>query len=372
MTALDQFKLVCHKHLVINDDSYLDVILGTILANKLDSTPVWVYIVGPPSSGKTEVLRCLTGNSIYQLDKLTRKTLVSGWEDPRARKKESSLLPQLNGKVMVIKDFTAMIHERKENLLDTIGQLRAASDGYYTGVFGTGKSKTFVSKFGIIAGVTNVIDKHRGLLAELGERFLTYRCPDVSDEEATLRCLKVLSKAGMKQQQDEMREAATGVLQTPLHKVILSDSFKNKIIEIAKFVAVARCEVVRNPYSKEPEIPVPEVPTRLTRQLCDLAIGIAIVQGRRYVTKDIQQLIQKTALDSLTLKRLRLLKVLYDVFPRSSSSKEVAAKMRYSESIVRRWLEDLNLLDLITKEEVEKSKVFWKIRNKSILKRIWR
>lgn len=371
MTALKQFKRVCHKHLVMSDDSYLDVVFGAVIANRLDSTPVWLYLVGPPSSGKTEVLRCLTGNHIYQLDKLTRKTLVSGWQDPKERKRENSLLPLLDGKVMVIKDFTAMIHDRKENLLDTIGQLRAASDGYYTGVFGTGKSKTFVSKFGIIAGVTNVIDKHRGLLAELGERFLTYRCPDVSDEEATLRCLKVLSKAGLKQQQAEMTAAATKVLQTPLHKVILSDSFKNKIIEIAKFVAVARCEVVRNPYSKEPEIPIPEVPTRLTRQLCDLAVGIAIIQGRRYVTKDIQQLVQKTALDSLTLKRLRLLKVLYTAFPSSLSTNQVTTAMRYSESIVRRWLEDLHLLDLITQEVVEKNKTLWKIRNKSILKQIW-
>jgi len=377
MNALDKFKKVALKHLIMSDTSYLDVIFGTIIANKLDSKPVWLYLVGAPSSGKTEILQALTGDKIFQLDKLTNKALISGWEESGGQKKENSLLPFLDGKVMIIKDFTAMIHERRENLLDVVGQLRAAYDGYFCKVFATGQRKGFYSKFGIIAGVTNVIDKHRGLLAELGERFLTYRCPEVSEEESTQRCWKVSNGTSTTQQETELRKAASAVIDLPLHKVILSDSFRKKIIELAQYVAIARCEVSRDQFSKEPEIPMPEIATRLTRQLCDLAVGVAVVRGQRYVTKDIQRLIQKTALDSLTLKRLLLLKILYNVFPAGLSSKQIAIKMRYSEGIIRRWCEDLHILDLIIRETISNGKtpigdkLIWKIRYKTILKRIW-
>ena len=377
MTALEQFKLVCHKYLIINDDEYLDVVFGVIMANRLDSKPVWLYLVGPPSCGKTEILQALSGDEISQISTISAKALISFWEkDSKGRKKENSLLPQINGKVMIIKDFTAMIRDRQETLLAVTGRLRDAYDGSSCRAVGTG-IKSFHSKFGIIAAVTNIIDKHRGMLAELGERFLTYRCPEVSEEESTQRCWIVSATSSTSGQEEEIRKASSRILAKPLHKVILSDSFRNKVIEIAQYVAVARCEVMRDPYSKEAEIPTPEIATRLTRQLCDLAIGISVVREERYVSRSTQKLIHKTALDSLTLKRLRLLGVLYKAFPNFLTTEQVTTQMRYAKPTVERWLGDLHLLDLVTKDVITKgetpigSRVVWKIKNKAVLRRIW-
>lgn len=376
MTALSSFKKVCHKYLVMSDDSYLDVVFGTIFANKTDSKPVWLFLVGPPASGKTEILQSITGSDIFQVSTFSKTALISGFRDKDSPVKDKSLLPWLNGKTMIIKDFTAMIHERQEVILSVIGSLRDAYDGYACRALGTG-IKSYYSKFGIIAGVTNIIDRHRGVLADLGERFLTYRCPEISEEESSARCWKVSASHSTTKQEAELRQAAAEVLKQPLHKVVLSESFRRKVIEIAQYAAVARCEVTRDQFSKEPEIPMPEVATRLTRQLCDLALGIAIIRGKKYISKDIQRLVQKVALDSLTLKRLLLLKVLYNAFPRGLSSGQIATKMKYSKSIVRRWCEDLHLLNLITREVVSNDKtsigerILWKIRYKAILKRIW-
>lgn len=78
-TRLQKFKDVCHQWLIIEDDSYIDVIFGAICANQLDTKPIWLYVIGPPSSGKTEVLRACEGHSlIYPLSTLTSHTLVSG------------------------------------------------------------------------------------------------------------------------------------------------------------------------------------------------------------------------------------------------------------------------------------------------------
>lgn len=272
-----------------------------------------------------------------------------------------------------------MIHTKKDTLMEIVSQLRDAYDGSSRNIYGTGKDTIYRSKFGIVAAVTNVIDKHRGVLAELGERFLTYRCPDISEEESIKRCWKVSSKRSVTEQETELKQLSADILKQPTHKVVISESFRSKIIEIASYVARARCEITRDPYTKEPEIPTPEVATRLTRQLCDLAIGISIVRGNRYITKDVSRLIKKIALDSLTLKRLRLLRELYDVFPAGIRAKKLAEKTYFSESVVRRWLEDLLLLGLIQKKAVKGQTVhlagyetIWNIKYKPLLKSIWK
>ena len=79
-SRLKACKNVCHKWLVINDDTYIDVQFGVYFANQfLDSKPNWVYIVGPPGSGKTEILQAWDGHEkIYPLSNLTANTLISG------------------------------------------------------------------------------------------------------------------------------------------------------------------------------------------------------------------------------------------------------------------------------------------------------
>ena len=108
-TRLKKFKEVCHKWLVIGNDEYIDVQFGAIFANRLDSKPVWLYIVGPPGSGKTEILQSFTGSKeIYSLSSLTANTLISG-RCQSEKEKDPSLLPKLDGKVLIIKDFTVIL-----------------------------------------------------------------------------------------------------------------------------------------------------------------------------------------------------------------------------------------------------------------------
>ena len=373
-TILERFKKKCHKYLVIRDDDYIDIIFAVVFANRLDSKPVWLYLVGAPSSGKTEILQALVGPEVEQISKLSAHSLNSGYVDQKDKSKDFSLLPKLDGKTIIIKDFTALLNSRADTLMEITGQLRDAYDGSTRSVFGSGRDETYRSKFGIIAGVTNAIDRHKGVLTELGERFLTYRCPDITVKESHARCWKVSSPKEVTKQEADLKNSASSVLALKMHNVTLSDGFRKKVIDIAEFVAKARTEVSRDRFSKEPEIPMPEVATRLTRQLCDFAIGLAIAHEKKYITKEILTIVQKVALDCLTLKRLRLLRILYRVFPGYLSTKEVADRMKFGKSIVRRWLDDLYLLELIDKSStnnIGQDSTVWRVKNKILLKRIW-
>ena len=61
ITALEKFKQLCRDHMVLHDDSYIDIIFGVIMGNRLDSKPIWLYLVGPAGGGKTEIVQTLEG-----------------------------------------------------------------------------------------------------------------------------------------------------------------------------------------------------------------------------------------------------------------------------------------------------------------------
>lgn len=172
---LDDVKLTFVSWLNLVDHYVIDLLLGFIIANLFKGPdPVHLYVVGPPSTGKTELVRSLfLYPRILTISTLTPQTLISGIKGPGG-----SLLLLFNedGKLfLVIKDFTSILEMRSEARQEILSQLREASDGYLSKSFGTGKRVEWSGKIAVLAGVTPVIDKHHWLHQILGERFLYYR-----------------------------------------------------------------------------------------------------------------------------------------------------------------------------------------------------
>lgn len=346
MTKLEKFKKICRDFLVVNDTSYFDVIFGCIFANRLDSQPVWLFIVGPPASGKSALLQPLSGHpEIYPLSKMTTNSLVSAWTSKD--KKDASLLPLLDGKVLIMKDFTAMLSMRSQDLHEILGQLRDAYDGTVRNKYGIGDAKYYKSKFGCIAAVTVTIDKQRPMMTELGERFITYRLPPVTDCEIYRRGMKIIERKSYTEVEQKLKKAAHEVLDLETRPAVLGTQMGRMILNMAQFVAIARCEISRDRFTKEPEIPQPEVPTRLVKQLTDLAIGIAMAREKDEVTIEEVRLVQQVAIDSLTQKRIVLLKTIMHAYPDYTTVKKVAEIMNFPEGTIRTHIEDLKLLGLV-------------------------
>ncbi|MCK4417782.1 MAG: toprim domain-containing protein, partial [Candidatus Latescibacteria bacterium] len=108
--SLETVKTAFQKWLYIEDSELLiiDVMLAAILANRLSGDPIWLFIVAPPGGAKTEILRSLEDYTaeIYTISTLTENALISG---KQTDKFDPSLLPHLDKKVLVIKDFTAIL-----------------------------------------------------------------------------------------------------------------------------------------------------------------------------------------------------------------------------------------------------------------------
>ena len=168
----DEYLQILSHWLYLEDFQAIDIIMATAISICLPGDPVWLFLIAPAGSSKTELLRSFTGNLIYTISTLTPQTLISGLKGV----KDADLLPKLNGKVLIIKDFTSILSKKNEDQTAIFADLREAYDGYLEKSFGSGVgTKRHESKFGLIAGVTDAIDKYRVVHSQLGERFLKCR-----------------------------------------------------------------------------------------------------------------------------------------------------------------------------------------------------
>src|SRR5947207_2882958 len=108
----------------------MDVALATIATGASEGEPVWFYIVGPPSSGKTEPLRAFKDlPSVFFLSSMSPNSLVSGFT---TKEEDTDLLPKLNGKTLLIKDFTVTLQMTASSRDALLGVLRDAYDGEFS------------------------------------------------------------------------------------------------------------------------------------------------------------------------------------------------------------------------------------------------
>ena len=345
-TKLEEFKRTCKKWLIIRDDEYIDVLFGTVFANRLDSKPVWLYLVGPPGCGKTEIVQSWHGaEEAFLLDKLTPRTLVSGMiidegqEDP-------SLLPKLDGKMLVIKDFTTLLESDANGVRDIIGTLRSAYDGTARNVYGTGKEDFYRSKFGLIACVTDALYSHIGLLSELGERCIIYRMPDVSEEERDERALMAAMNVSSSEQETEISLAAKSIFRMKPEAAVLELDEAKHLVSVAGLVARARTHVPRGLNHEVIRIPEVEVHTRLSKQLCDLARGLAMAREKVRVGMEEAWLAAKTGLACVQPSRRKLMEEMLRA-GEWATLKDIGKGIPVNGSTVHRWLEDLVILGLV-------------------------
>lgn len=368
---IDNVYKIYQKYLHLEDLSIIDIFYGSVLANRLEGDPVWLFLVGSSGGGKTELIHSIRDcNEVYTADEITQHTLISGSIGPGGS--DPSLIPQLDGKVLVIKDFTTILEMDKRARDAIFGQLRAAYDGDYSKPFGVGTVRSYDSKFGIIAGVTRSIEMFMENQTALGERFL--RCVLPSPKSDTR--LKIIRKALnntrkniVSPMRQEFRDAGVNILNydfPPVHD-FENDSLMEKLIYLAEWVATARGSVIRDTYTKEVlHKPMKEVATRIVIQLSKLLSGIAMLHRRDCITEyDFNIVKKKVASGSISSRYDLILRAFHKSNYSILSTKEIIEYMRLPAVTVKRQLEDLHLLGITKKESKDNlGNINWRITNR--------
>ena len=318
MTPLERVREAIQSRLQYRPDdaAIIDCMVSVVVAahHPQITEPVWLYFVGPAGTGKTEPVRTLRGYShVQMIDELTENSLMSGYTTEEGL--DPSLLPSLNGGVLVIKDFTTILDLPSQKRDKIIAVLRASYDGFVAKSGGAAGLREYTVSFGVIACVTDVIDKFLEECQTLGERFLLFRLQraSLSMEERLGDGRKAVVKgaagkpAWRASMAAEVREGMDKAKQMCLE--IPTPQFDveghRDIMQLANVLALLRTSPYRGATTKA------ESPSRIAQQFVCLGWAHMIADCREEWGETEDTLVRRIALDSLEDRRKRIIRSMY-------------------------------------------------------------
>ncbi len=343
------------KWLHVNDDNILDVLFGAVFANRLlEGDPIWLFLVAPPGGSKTELLMSLSkADMIETTTSLTPHALVSGMAWTAGA--DPSLIPKLDGKILVIKDFTTILKMHFSSRDEIFGILRDAYDGKTEKIFGTGVKRSYESRFGILAGVTPAIDSFSVLHASLGERFLKFRLDDplihTNEDETIRRALSNINKEVSMREQ--ISDIACACLTREMPKTIptIDNTMTTRIIALARVAAAMRGVVEREKYTGSVLYrPTSEIGTRLAKQLAKLGIGISLFRGEKTLNEYSYECVRRVALDTCPDRVEQIMRTMYQHGENGTipiATFNIAALAKLPQATVYRLMADFELLEMV-------------------------
>lgn len=221
--TLKQLKMIFQESYYLPDTDIITAVSGAILANKLRDEPVWLVIIGPPGSLKTEIVSAAArGEGCRLLNFITEKTLISGFG---RGKRNESLLPKLTEAgitTLINLDMSNIFSMRHEKRQEMMSQFRQIYDGQMSSDYGTGESISWEGFLGFIGCSTQEIDLHHKAIVQLGDRFLFFRMPPF-DQKLVARA--VLKNSGKRSKiRERVRNAFKDFLDnTPVEEVELKE-----------------------------------------------------------------------------------------------------------------------------------------------------
>lgn len=343
------------KYLHTDDDGMFRVAFASVIATRMKlGDPVWLLVIGPSSSGKSQVLRplALTDEKfIHRVDDLTENTFLSGAVVKKGEK-DVSLLKRIGAAgIIVISDLTVIFSKNSESRDAILGQLRMVYDGEMTKFSGV-KSEpiTWKGSLGVVAGSTPSAYRHFEEIADMGERFIYYRMKPYDVEMATRRSLQ---RTVYGKELDTILSDLYGeyikecVLGCDGEVPELSPEVRERVVKIAMFAAILRTPTHYDRYMHAiTHIPVPEMPMRVALQLSALAKGLMVMRyhesGEWALNDDDIAAIEWTAYSLANEERRACLGVLahYD-FGEAPSASRIADDIGLSTDVVKMNLQHL-------------------------------
>ena len=356
------------KWLFLPDEKIIDIIFGTAFANRMEGDPIWLFLIAPPGGSKSELLMSLsTAEEVVCMTSLTPHALVSGavWSDGQ----DPSLLPKLNNKLLVLKDFTTITSMHFTQRDEIFGILRDVYDGKTEKYFGTGIKRAYESKFGILAGVTPVIETFGTIHQSLGERFLKYRLRGDTQKSEEHKIYKAISNINKEiKMRTELCEVAARCLtrHIPSKEKIpaFPQNYFKRIVALAQFTAWMRGVVERDRYTQQVLYrPSSEVGTRLAKQLVKLGIGIGIFRNKKELGEYEYECIKSVAAHTCPDRVKMIIRAFWKAKKEdldALTTKEVSLRTNLPQATIFRLLEDLELLKAV-KRSGGGNKYLWQL-----------
>ncbi len=349
-------RIVC-GYLIGLDPMLVELVAATYASKFIVGLdPLWVVLVAPSSFGKTELLRPLDAfDDVMFLSSVTPRTFISGARG--AGGGNLSLLYEIDGKVMLMKDLTTVLSMRREDRAEVLSQLREIYDGSLSKAFGTGQRVDWRGRVTLLAASTPIVDTYSSVIGVMGHRWLLVR---ISESDRRSTALRAIESRSDDVRRDGMSAAFKGALGS-LKKVSASsfefpDWAKHQLALLADFASRARTPVDRDRQKRDiVRMPSIEGTPRLAGQLRMVALGRCHADGRTVINDADVRLAQRVAFDTVSPPlRMAILRALLSL--ESATVSQLAAEVtQVSPTTIRRCLEDLRAVRLVASEMIAES-----------------
>ena len=328
------------------DPGIVYVVLAAVAANLMGTPPVWLLIVGPPSSGKTECLDALSELDLcVSVSTFTEAGLLSGSAVREGSEATGGLLMQLpDPGILIASDFGTLLNEHGSTRNRLFACLREVFDGKFIRRLGTSGGKVFawMGNAGLIGACTEAIDSPSIDLGVLGERFTYYRLPESTPADEFMASVVADETMG---HVVEIRQQRAALVAEIFAELVVPDEFppvteaeQVRLVTLATIGTRCRSSVLREGYSREIDmVPGHERSPRLYRQLRQLLAGLYLIGTP---AGEVWRLIAKVALDGMHPGRRKVIEYLI-ANPGPHTTAVVSGHCRLPDTPTRRHLEDL-------------------------------
>lgn len=283
----------------------LHCVLTACRAHYGDGHPIWLFVIGPPGSGKTSI--AVTSAATLPLTHvegdLTMKAMMSG----KKGGEQTSILDKYGKSfILLFKDFTTILSKRDDDQRELVGMFREMYDGEY-------HRKTaerwgdWHGKATVIAAVTPAIERAWSVYRALGERFMQVRWPNSNPQrvaKAARRQYGIDIQTEIQSYTREIFEESCRVTTPP----DLTESQGDRIDTLATVIALLRNHVIRDTHGDRDIIDLcaPEEPSRIAQSLSTIARFHALLMCRNEVNEHDVRIARRVAFDSIPHHRSKL------------------------------------------------------------------
>jgi hypothetical protein len=352
--AIDETLAVFKRWLVLPDLTPVLAVLGATAANYLPGDPVWLGLIAPPSSAKTELLNSIAGlPDTVAAATMTPAGLLSGTPKKQRDKGAKGGLLQQIGKfgILICKDFGSILSMHTETRAEVMAALREIYDGSWTRHIGSdgGRTLSWAGKIGLLFAATSVIDSHYSVIGSLGDRFLFCRLA-TSNPHNQIASARKHGGAAVTQMRKELAESVARLFAG--RSSLLHPMSEYEVEALTPTVALAvrlRGAVDRDRRTRELDAVLgAEGAARLwltLKQTFGGLVSLGIARETALAT------VRTIALDSVPPQRLAAYRYVQKYSGQDVQTTDVAAELGLPTVTTRRVLEDLAAYRLIKREK---------------------
>lgn len=356
---LESIKKDLKNNYAVSDEDFMaiEAVLACYIEQIIEGEPVWLYIVAPSGGLKTTLIsmfeimkRSLSCNNI------TPKTLTSTKISENDKTYGEEALRQIDKKVWLFRDFTAIISKNEFDRKEIYATLRDLYDGKLS--FKSGNVENFQNvncRTTLIAGITPIVDRQGFNMQILGERFLKIRLNpleirateksliELGNEQTNVERSAQFIKSFIEELESKKHEFR--ILAEKIKKQILAE-WRYKILNLAIYIAKVRTYCYKPNYGAIEE-PLGEVPTRLSKQLLKIGIILTLMHGKIAFGEEEWRILLKLGEDSTLPVRMSILNFFMKQSFATLTTVQIRDSLNMKYDSVQNRLEELEAIGIL-------------------------